>query len=198
MSLLTNSVTLEEVEDIVGSPAASWENRCHEISLKIVKSDLFPYARVARGTAVGIGSQHSWVVLNKNVYNRYALILDPTYYVNIGHDPLLWWGTTDDGIHYPKGHESIWDVGLPLSPVFENTSYRFSRDGLSAAAISFLHMIEPLDIQGWAKLANGPMVGWPSEEIIARMYEDDLLRPLIPIDIVGMVTDINPKGLYLK
>ena len=41
------------------------------------------------------------------------------------------------------------------------------------------------------------MEGWPSREIIAAAYADDRLRVLIPIDIVGMLTDANPGGLFL-
>jgi hypothetical protein len=42
------------------------------------------------------------------------------------------------------------------------------------------------------------MEGWPSSEIIAAMDDTDELRALVPIDILGMVTDRNPGGLYLS
>jgi len=194
---IKESVSLEQVEAATGIPASAWENRCHEVALAIVKSDLFDYARVARGYADGIRGQHSWVVLDHDVYSRYSVILDPTYNVNIGGDPLLWWGTLDSGVHHPKGAGSIWDFGAPGNSSFSD-AYHLNTEGLSASARSFIHMIEPLNRQGWASLAHFPMQGWPSGEIIERMYEDENLRPFIPIDIVGMVTDINPSGLYLK
>lgn len=36
-----------------------------------------------------------------------------------------------------------------------------------------------------------------ADEIIGAMYDDERLSALVPIDIVGMITDRNPGGLYL-
>jgi hypothetical protein len=52
------------------------------------------------------------------------------------------------------------------------------------------------DRQGWSVLAHAPVGGWPAGEIIDAMCESGL-DAVIPIDIVGMVTDRNPQGLYL-
>jgi hypothetical protein len=39
--------------------------------------------------------------------------------------------------------------------------------------------------------------GWPAAEIIDAIYNTPELTTWVPIDIVGMLTDRNPKGLYL-
>jgi hypothetical protein len=53
-----------------------------------------------------------------------------------------------------------------------------------------------LDIRGWHVLAHSPVRGWPAAEIIGAMYDTPRLKMIPPIDIVGMLTDKNPNGLY--
>lgn len=38
---------------------------------------------------------------------------------------------------------------------------------------------------------------WPAAEIIAAIDDTKALSALVPIDILGMLTDRNPSGLYL-
>jgi hypothetical protein len=45
-------------------------------------------------------------------------------------------------------------------------------------------------------LANAPVEGWPAREILTAMAATPRLAACVPIDILGMVTDLNPKGLY--
>ena len=61
-------------------------------------------------------------------------------------------------------------------------------------------MINPdgLDRQGWEQLLNAPVGGWPASNIIHCADADERLAMAIPVDVVGMITDINPNGLYRK
>lgn len=43
---------------------------------------------------------------------------------------------------------------------------------------------------------HAPVGGWPSGEITKAVYQTEALSALIPIDRVGMHTDLNPEGLY--
>ena len=189
--------SVAEIEQAIGLPFSEWAQQCHSVSLALVKSDLFPYARIARGMALGVRGQHSWVVLDENVYNKYAQIIDPTLWSYRADVQGVWSGSLQDGIHFPKGMGNIWDYGRPENSSFRD-AYALNTEGLSTSAKLFVQSLGPLSIHGWAALFNFPMEGWPSGEIVARAYEDDKLRPYIPIDIVGMVTDKNPSSLYLK
>ena len=40
------------------------------------------------------------------------------------------------------------------------------------------------------------MEDWPAGPILTAMAETRGLKALIPIDILGMNTDLNPGGLY--
>ncbi len=57
-------------------------------------------------------------------------------------------------------------------------------------------MLGPLDRRGWATLAHAPVEGWPAGEILGAMC-DSGMEAVVPIDIIGMLTDRNPSGLYL-
>jgi hypothetical protein len=71
--------------------------------------------------------------------------------------------------------------------------------GMSTEAKRFLASLGPLDARGWMSLfSHAPVEGWPAGEIIERAYHNSQITALIPIDRVGMLTDINPDGLYLK
>lgn len=188
-----------EVEDAIDRPFASWASQCHMVSLAMVQSDLFEpgEARVARGSCKGVGGQHSWVVVGWDVYAPAAVIVDPTLW---SYDPSvkeIWHGRADLGRHRPHGSGSIWEWGCPEAgggPVVELTP----STPLSDAARDFLAMTGPLDRRGWAILSGAPVQGWPAREIITAMLETEKVAALVPVDIVGMLTDQNPGNLYFK
>lgn len=68
---------------------------------------------------------------------------------------------------------------------------------VSREAELFLDLCGPLDQKGWAELIHSPVEGWPAAEIIAAVDDTPELSTLIPVDILGMLTDRNPQGVYL-
>lgn len=192
------TLTVPEVEEAIGIPFEGWAARCHEISLAIVKSDLIAGPRrVARGFAKGVRSQHSWVVIGDDCYDLSARIIDPTLWSYDKAVEGIWHGSLRQKLHFPHGGDgTIWQVGRPPEPV-EKIIELVGYDDLSWPAKHFLQECGPLDRRGWSFLAHAPVRGWPAGEIIALMSAMPALGALVPIDIVGMVTDLNPKGLYL-
>ncbi len=194
----------ERLAGLIGVPYPEWAKNCHSISLKLLKSGAFGPGRIARGWAEGVTGQHSWLVLGPDVYHPAVAVVDPTiafYLKEKGRQGTL------DGIlvaqasalsHTPHGRGSIWGRGRPDEPEGEiiELAPRFE---LSDAARFFLSddILGPLDRRGWSQLANGAMEQWPAGEIIAAMDDTPLLRALVPIDVLGMVTQRNPGGLYL-
>jgi hypothetical protein len=184
-------------------PLERWAHQCHGASLKLVSERIFGQARVARGACSGVGGQHSWVVIGDDCYDRGAVIVDPTLWSYRGGNPRVWVGSLADGLHTPHGSGSIWAWGRPneaSGPVVELTPRR----PFSPAARMFLDLLGPLDREGWIMLAHAPMQGWPAAEIIDAICEtpDPSLRGqtfqgYVPVDVVGMLTDRNPSGLYL-
>ena len=186
---------LAAIEEAVGSPAHQWEGNCHAISLAVLRTGMFGEGRVARGTAKHVASQHSWIILGDDVYDPKATVVDPTIQVSRGKDPLIWVGKNMN-LHRPHGTGNIWAFGRPPEPTEAIIRLNAQNDGtLSRQAQSFLDMCGPLDIRGWMALANSPVQGWPAAEIINAMC-DSGLEAYVPIDIVGMITDRNPRGLY--
>lgn len=184
------------LELAVGLPFADWSHQCHAISIALVKARLWPVARVARGWCDGVPAQHSWVVLGNDVYARDVYIVDPTLW---SYDPTVldvWVGLNKLKRHRPHDAGSIWGHGHP-NHAAPDRAYRLNRTGLSLYACHFLDLVEPLDVFGWGKLVSGPVEGWPAREIVATMHQDPRLSVHVPIDIVGMLTDANPGGLYL-
>lgn len=178
------------------APLDWWGQKCHAASLELVRSALLPSsARVARGTARGVGGQHSWVVVDGDCYDPRARIIDPTLWSYVDEVSGIWYGRASEGIHRPHQAGSIWAYGKPApaeGPVIELTP----KSPLSAPAQMFLQMVGPLDRRGWAILANSPVEDWPAAEIIAAMDDTRELTALVPIDALGMLTDRNPGGLY--
>ena len=173
-----------------------WAQKCHSASLHLVRSGVLPpTARVARGRCSGVMGQHSWVVVGDDVYAPDAQIVDPTLW---SYDPDvsgIWYGSARDGRHRPHGTGLIWNYGRPgdpTGPIVRLTP----KVQLSRRAAEFLAMLEPLDYNGWSVLAHAPVEGWPSDEILAAIDDTDALTALVPIDVLGMVTDRNPGGLY--
>lgn len=187
------SFTAADFEYAVGRPLADFAGQCHAASLALVKSGALGKCRVARGTCSGVGSQHSWVVIGWNCYDVRATVVDPTLW---SYDPSVagvYVGAAGDRPHRPHGSGSIFDYGRPGPPV--GRIIELDAD-LSPGARDFLDMVGPLDRAGWSVLAHAPVGFWPSGEILAAMYRHPDLAALIPIDIIGMATDLNPNGLY--
>lgn len=196
---MTSTITLTErdVEEITGKPFTETRHNCHAVSLAIVRSGRVPGARVARGVCRGVFAQHSWVVVGDDCYAPDARIIDPTLWSYDDSVTGVWHGSAADGRHTPHGgHGDIWSWGRPqrgkgdvieLTPTFE----------LSRDAELFLELLGPLDRKGWAILTSAPVGGWPAVEILAAMHDTPQVSALVPIDLIGMLTDRNPGGLYL-
>jgi hypothetical protein len=180
----------------LGGDLRRWTNRCHEASLLIVRSGLLPAeARVARGTHPMVRSQHSWVTIG-DPYLKDTVIVDATLWYHLDRPrPQIIIERARYLPHRPKGHGSIWEYGKPADPTGPIITLKAD---LSAHAQAFLKLAAPngLDARGWAMLANAPVCGWPASEIIAAIADDDRIAAYVPIDILGMVTDRNPGGLY--
>lgn len=177
-------------------PLEGWAKNCHGASLALVKAGTFAPARVARGFCQGVGSQHSWVVLGDDCYDDEATIVDPTLW---SYDPTVkgvWIGGYRAGRHRPHGKGSIWSYGRP-APAAGPAVTLTPRRPFSEPAQDFLDLLGPLDRQGWGVLAHAPVEDWPAAEIIDAIYNTNGLGVLVPIDIVGMLTDRNPDGVYL-
>jgi hypothetical protein len=177
------------------APLEEWAAQCHAASLKLVRSGVLPdTARVARGSCQGVFGQHSWVCVEGDCYDPTHTVIDPTLWSFTDEVEGIWIGSAEVRPHIPHGAGSIWEWGQPQHN--GGITIPLDREGLSQQATNFLGLIEPLDAKGWAQLAHAPVGGWPSGEILTRMAETPGLGVLIPIDIVGMATDLNPQGLY--
>lgn len=186
---------ISTIEAAIGIKFHDWAKQCHAISIAIVKSGIFgKKARVARGWAKGVGSQHSWIALG-DIYSLTDTIIDPTLWSYDDEVDGVWVGTLADEIHHPHGEGSIWDAGKPVHQGRETIV--FDRTGLSAIATGFLDMVEPLDMGGWSVLLNGAQLGWPSNEIVQAAAKQKAFDCIIKIDILGMRTNLNPGGLYM-
>jgi len=171
---------------------------CHSVSLSLVRSGLLgvggPTLRVARGACVGVGGQHSWVVLG-HPYDYGATIVDLTLWSYDSKQPRIWIGSMRDGLHRPKGFQQIFDGPRPRSG--GDTPLVLNTDGLGVEARDFLEIIGPLDVRGWGALwSRCGMLGWPAREILEAFLDQHQMGALVPIDIVGMVTDRNPQETY--
>ena len=188
-------LTTEMVVAAIGVPFSEWAQQCHAVSLEIVKSDLIEGPRrVARGYCHGVGGQHSWIVCGNNCYAKDAEIIDPTLWSYDDTVEGIWFGTAEDGRHHPDGEGSIWEWGRPKY----KGHVPIVLEGLSKAAQSFMDLMGPLDIDAWqVLLTQAPVQGWPAAEVYAVAAEHPDLKCLIPIDRIGMLTDLNPGGLYL-
>jgi hypothetical protein len=190
--------TVAELEEAIGMPKVDWARNCHGVSLAIVRSGIMPAgARVARGFCTGVPSQHSWVIVG-GCYDWAAPIVDATLWSYDPSVPTIWRGTYEHQRHQPHGWAPLdraWARGGGLRSTGERPELHLGVE-LGRVAQRFLDEVGPLDAQGWMRLLSGPLIGWPATEIITAAYADDRLRGLIPIDAVGMLTDINPGGMY--
>lgn len=177
----------------------TWKHQCHAAAIHVVKARVLPDgARVARGTADRVGAQHSWIVLG-DPYDRNVRIIDPTMWSYRSDVDGVWVGTAADGIHRPFGSDGdIWTYGRPPTAAERDEEpIAIPTDGLSDNARRFLDLCGPLGRTGWSILLHGPVSGWPAAEIIDAACDVPVLSAMAPIDIVGMLTDRNPGGLYL-
>lgn len=181
-------------QEATGDKLEDLARQCHVASLRLVQSGVLGEARVARGTCRGVGGQHSWVVLGRDCYDQKATVVDPTLW---SYDPTvegIWIGPASERPHEPFGSGNIWTWGKPCATGGEIIELA-TDPGPSAR--SFLELLGPLDRTGWhTLLGEAPVGGWPAREIIEAAYQQEELAVLIPIDRVGMVTDLNPEGLY--
>ena len=178
------------------APLEDWAYRCHAASVKLVRHGELGVCRVARGGCTGVRGQHSWVVLGDDCYAKRAAIIDPTLWSYDDTIEGVWVGSYRDGRHWPHGKGSIWDWGRPNHPTGPVVTLT-PRKPFSPSAEIFLEMLGPLDFEGWVLLAHAPVENWPAAEILDAIENTEGLRGRVPIDILGMITDLNPKGLYL-
>lgn len=177
-------------------PLKQWAQRCHEASLALVQAGVAD--RVARGFGKYVGLNHSWAVVGFDCYDKKAVIIDPTLWSYTGKAPSIWIGTLEDGMHKPPGMGDILHWGRPEHQGGKTVALT-PKKKLSEDALFIIEMIGPLDRKGWATLANhAPVQGWAAGEIFAAMDDTEDLRALVPIDKMGMLTDRNPGGLYLR
>lgn len=188
-----------ELADLIGVPLDRWHGKCHGVSLAVVQAELFPRARVARGWCRGVAGQHSWVILSDDPYADRTVVIDPTLWTYDPAVPDVHVSTVGAGRHRPHGYgPSLFAAGRPRrgsGPVVRLSDAGLSV--LSAVALSWVELMGPLDLAGWSSLAHGTMVGWPAGEVLHAMHLTRELKALVPIDLIGMLTDLNPHGLYL-
>lgn len=197
MTRTTGDVTVATIEDAIGVPFARWAHHCHAISLAIVKARIFPVARVARGVTVGVGSQHSWIVLGTDCYDPDADVYDPTLWSYVPEIDGIWTGTARERPHLPHGSGLVYNAPMPRPGRGLTIELTPPEGGWSSEARAFLSVLGPLDIRGWLQVANLPVQGWPAAEILGALDDDRRTTALVPIDVLGMLTDRNPQGLYL-
>lgn len=185
-----------EAERIL-DPLEGWSHNCHGASITVVKDESFPFeARVARGMCRGVGSQHSWIVLGMDCYDPKALIVDPTLWSYDDGVEGIWTGSNKVGLHRPHGSGNIFEFGKPACGDGDPIELNPPEGEWSSNAKLFIELLGPLDEYGWRRLANFPVEGWPAAEIITAI--NARWPACVPIDIIGMLTDLNPSGVYLK
>lgn len=203
-------LTLSNVTDALLSvwPEEYWadfeeatRHNCHSASLALVKSGLLGPSRVARGACTGVGGQHSWAVCGPDpldCYDPHVQIVDITLWSYDPSVPRIWTGTLADGRHTPFGQGDYFDGDRPYHHGGEDVTLDDKvRARLSYQAAHFIRSLEPLDHRGWMQVAQLPVKCWPAGEVIEAMWNTPKLKALIPIDRVGMLTNLNPEGLYL-
>lgn len=195
MSTVTVPETVGLLLEGIGYTGTVAQN-CHVVSLAIVKSGLYPGARVARGTCEGVGGQHSWVAVDGDPYNPHGRILDATLWSYDPTVPDIWTGTLNDLRHRPHGAGGFLSAGMPYHHGGREVRLIVNRP-LSEDARDFLAILGPLDLKGWMQVAHLPVEGWPAREIIEAMLDTPQTAMLVPVDIAGMITDRNPGGAYL-
>lgn len=194
-----NLPSIPEIEAAIDIPFDDWAHQCHAISYAILTSgvlDLPDGGRIARGVCNGVGSQHSWIVVGMDCYADDVTIIDPTLWSYRDDVEGIYVGTATTYGHTPHGGTgSIWTYGQPVHGGGETITIDPAL--LTAESQRFLAIIGPLDRAGWSTLIHAPVHGWPAANIIEAAYQTPALKAVIPVDIVGMLTDANPGGAYL-
>lgn len=200
---------LTEVAAAIEWPHTTWRGHCHAVSHAIVSAGLVPHARVARGTCDGVMGQHSWIVAPTaggqlgDCYADNAVIIDPTLWAYRDDVAGIYAARADEHRwHQPFGKgEHIMKVGRPPQPEPGETIVSLAPDAYDALSADARYWIErmfgPLTRQGWLSLAHTSVIGWPAGEIIRAMHLTPGLGGFTPVDIVGMLTNLDPGGLYL-
>lgn len=184
----------EKIADLIGVPFADWKLNCHTVSLKILRSGMFGEGRLARGWALHVAGQHSWIVGGQDVYDPEAAVVDPVLWSYDSSVTGIWAGRNLTR-HYPRGMGCVFDAEKPRS--HDGRVIRLTpSEPLSEGASAFLSLIEPLDRRGWLMVTQLPLQGWPAGEILAAMDDTEELKALVPEDALGMTTDRNPGDLY--
>lgn len=188
---MTPTLTIENVMETTRTLREEFHGNCHGVSLALVRSGLLAEeARVARGTAKGVGSQHSWVSMG-DPYEVSTPIIDPTLWTYRDDVDDVWHGSRKDLIHMPHGGGLIWQAGRPNHQ--GGQTIELDREGLSSDAGYFLNLIEPLDLDGWRTLAHLPVEGWPAREILGRcMSQIKGFSAWVPVDVVAML-ELDPE-----
>jgi hypothetical protein len=191
--------TVKEIEAAIKIPKKQWARQCHSVSLAIVQSGLLGRSRVARGFAQGVASQHSWVVCGDDCYDASATIIDATLWSYVAYVPVVWHGTLNDGIHIPHG---MYPIDMSQFPAGVGNLIKLNRNaGFTLAGKAWMRRFanKGLCANQWHWLASrAGCIGWPAGDIYQAMYRTRAVSALIPVDRVGMLTRINPGGLYLK
>jgi hypothetical protein len=200
---------LRDVADAIGWPHTTWRGNCHAVSHAIVTAGLIPHARVARGACLGVLGQHSWIVAPTadgnlgDCHADNAVIVDPTLWTYRDDVAGIYIGrASEHRWHQPFGKgDHIMNIGRPPHPEPEETIIPLAPDAYDALSSRARHWVDrllgPLTLRGWIDLATTTMIGWPSGEIIRAMHDTPGIAGVIPIDIVGMLTNLDPSGLYL-
>lgn len=191
-------VLRETARSALGGSLERWACQCHAASLALVKAPLMPEGRVVRGWCDHVFGQHSWMVVGMNCYDPDALIIDPTLwsYDDVVED--IWVGRMGDRPeHMPHHNWTFWDHKPKRGPGEDIPLERY--DSLGRAARMYMDLILPLDYKGWCNFATHVgALGWPVGQVVEAMYAQKNLRGALPIDLIGMTTEINPHGLYLR
>lgn len=194
---------------VAAFPSGDWSHQCHAASLALVRSGLLaPFGepghdyRVVRGVCAGVPGQHSWVVIGDPIGVRHAIVVDPTLWSYTQEDPGVIVTTYSRTYtkHRPKGvavtarrRADIFDIGKPGPAI----STVIPLDVKDAFARHFLDLLGPMDAAGWHTLFSRlPMTGWPAKPILTAAAAHPALAPHIPVDILGIYTDLNPDNLY--
>lgn len=203
-----STLTVDTVEEALGRPLGDLRLQCHAASLALVQSGLLgDRARVARGILSGIDGQHSWAVVG-DPYRPERIVDITAWSYNVQRQgmtvPRVWepaphrgdWPGFAD--HIPHGTGPVLGAGYPVCQDGDTIPL----EGLSADAQGFVDLVarlndrDGLDIHGWAGLLASPVGGWPAGEIMAAAHKHQRLAAFVHVDRLGMLTDINPGGLY--
>ena len=179
---------------LIDLPFPLWANQCHGVSLALLRTGEFGPGRIARGTCKYIVGQHSWIVLGPDCYDENATIVDPTLWAHTETQHGIFIGRNRQW-QQPHGAGSCFSVDQPSrhdGEIIELTPVT----PLKPSTQSWLSILGPLDIRGWMEVAHLPVEDWPAGPILTAMAETRGLKALIPTDILGMNTDLNPGGLY--